>query len=65
MASSHPIQVEVFSADEVSEIFDAISYVRLHCLVQLLLYNFRQVLLTSVVVVHCTVQGGKCHPASV
>ena len=26
MASSHPIQVEVFSADEVSEIFDAISY---------------------------------------
>ena len=26
MASSHPVQVEVFSADEVSEIFDAISY---------------------------------------
>eukprot|EP00329_Picozoa_sp_Boothbay-MS584-11_P003366 29791_1 len=25
MRSSHPIQVEVFSADEVSEIFDAIS----------------------------------------
>ena len=60
MASSHPIQVEVFSADEVSEIFDAISYVRLHCLVQLLLYNFRQVLLTSVVVVHCTVYGPIC-----
>jgi aminopeptidase N len=26
MRSSHPIQVEVYSADEVSEIFDAISY---------------------------------------